>query len=194
MRRTLLHVACAAAFAGPLLAQTAVYSDYGQGCPAAGGIKVTPDRWDPAKAAWVATLPRMGELFGATAPSAANDVFALLLLGGSDSRWMGLPLPLTVYWRQKIYPVTHMPEFGPCLLAAPQVAVPAALNTGGGKDPRWALEFPVPRDPALMGVALYIQWAVFYQSWLNPQPPWPGILMEEGFRWSSGGKAVVGVL
>ena len=45
-----------------------------------------------------------------------------------------------------------------------------------------------------MGVALYIQWAVFYQSWLNPQPPWPGILMEEGFRGSSGGKAVVGGL
>lgn len=184
----------AAILAAPLAAQTATFAEYGQSCSPAGPIRIAPDRWDPAASAWLPTVPKMGEAFGATAPYAQNDVVALLILGGSDRAWMGLPLPLTVFSRQRLYPVTHMPEYGPCLLAAAQVVLPAPLHPPGGKDPRWALEFPIPRDPALFGLPFFVQWAVFYRSWLNPNPPWPGILMEEGFRWSTGGKGVIGAL
>jgi len=170
----------------PLTAQTPAFTLFGQGCNPA-GTAIEAQRWDPGTAAWVPSPPRIGRPFGVRVPRQAGELVPLCILGRSNIVFMGQPLPLTVFFRQRLYPVTYQPEYGPCLLVGPDLVVP-----GSGQASYWTFSAPLPPDPSLVGLSLFMQWALYYrQSFTMPNRP--PLLAEEGIRWSRGARMTFGI-
>ena len=151
------------------------------------GLACEAKRWDARRAAWVPCLPRLGRVFGVRAPRQSGELASLCLLGRTDRLFLGRPLPLTVFFRRRHYPVARRPEYGPCLLVAAQVVLP-----GTGRGPWWSFAAPRPRDPARVGLPLFLQWALPCRQSLT-MPGRPPLLREEGIRWSAGGRLVIGL-
>lgn len=107
-------------------------------------------------------LPAIGRQFDLTLSGARPGQPAFLLLGGSDSSWAGLPLPLRL-------DVIGAP--GCVLLAAGDVLLPTVTDASGGAR----LPLAVPADPDLIGATVFAQWVVF-----DPSANGLGLVMSDG--------------
>ena len=111
-------------------------------------------------------LPSLGGSYDVTVSRAAASSFAVLISGLSDSVFQGAPLPAT------------LPGAPGCdIQASPEVTTAEAVSVTGGASSTLS----VPNSPALMGLQVFHQWAVFDS--VNPA----GIVV------SDAGKASVGI-
>ena len=162
-------------------AQTPAWSTYGTGC----AQWIAPDqilnqRLDPVTSKIIWNLPRIGGEFGVMINRQFSvgiyDCASLLFIGPSNTRYLGLKLPLTV-------PLDIQGRnWGPCLLTAIQAVLPGRRFCYGSGC--WELSLPIPNDTALLGVSVYMQWAVLYEKFGNASCTL--------LRYSDGGHALIG--
>ena len=129
---------------------------FGAVCPGSGGV-----------------VPRISTAGGVPSAAAGNPSFsivlsrarpsaiAVLILGDSNTSWLGLPLPINLGF-------LGMPA---CSLSVAHGAAVVTATTAGGIE---FIPAPVPQSAGLIGLTLYFQWYV-----VDPGPAaFPGAMTQ----------------